>query len=442
MPKPSSAFRIVTLLLTISLLVACSGGKKSASGGSAGASEPDARPFDTPAAGTPAPTRQITGLFSGPKDTKVSKASLGAKPASTLQPSDRKDVVVYDTQAGTQTDFGPGIVTPPVFNKGRVLYTADKQAWIVDLATGDKKSLGTADLAYFVDETHVLLVAFQQRNILLNLATGQRDLANSLSDTVIGEQDANGLGGPLRRRAVEGGFTLSHAVDVEKLYALKCRTTPTPEGTLCGLRFKEEYQVQNTAGDVLYQFRALQAWPAGPSEIVIATSPMCDDGKGKQIWCEEELEKLDAAVGGKPGNIQYAKGTTNIFTVDLKTGKAGFIATVAYNPPTQIRPYNWPLSADANYVVWTENYCGQTKGKTRIFDRKTGQIKELDQTLWVQMDAGLIGAGDFGARAFIDPASLQYKAVLPDNLPDVTWSDDYRYAAVGQASPHGGYCGG
>ncbi len=441
MPR-GPAFQIAALALLALALVACSGGKKAGSDGPTGASMPDARPFDTPAPGTPLPIRQVTGLFAEPKDTKVTKATLGIKPASTLQPSDRKSVVVYDTQTGKQTDFGPGTITAPVFNKGRLLYTADKQAWLVDLTTMDKKSLGGADLAYFVDETHVLLIAFQQRNILLNLATGERALANSLSDTVVGEQESLGLGGPLRRHLISGGAILNYAVDVEKLYALKCRLTPTPESDLCGLRFKEEYSVEDGKGNVVFQFRALQASPAGPNEIVVATSPLCDDGNGKQIWCEEELTKLDAASGGKPGNFQYAKGTTNIFLVDLASGKAKFIATAAYDPRTQLRPYNWPLSADANYVVWTEDYCGQTKGKTRVYDRKSGQIKELDQTLWVRMDGGLIGAGEFGARAMIDPASLQYKTVLPDNLPDVTWSDDYRYAAVGQASPHGGLCGG
>jgi len=128
--------------------------------------------------------------------------------------------------------------------------------------------------------------------------------------------------------------------------------------------------------------------------------------------------------------------------VDVKSGKASFIATVRYDPPTRLRPFNWPLAADANYVTWTESYCGQEpRGKTRIYERKTGKVRELDASLWVQLAAGFLGVGEFGAKALIDPATLLYKAVLPHNLGDVFWSPDRRYAVVGEPFGHGGLCG-
>ena len=427
--------------MLVPLLWACSGESKPSNGRSNkdGVFVPDARPFDTPAPGTPGAERQITGLFLTPRDTKVMKASLGPKSASLFQPSDGKSVVVFDTQAGKATNLGAGIVVAPAFNNGRMLYAGEGEAWLVDLATMQKRSLGPANVAFFVDDNHAALVSAQNRTAVLDLTTGERQIASSLSDTVISDQETGTLGGPLKRRQIQGRYVLRYAVDADKLYALKCRATASPEAELCGLRFREEYVVEANEGRVIYQFRALQALPAGKGEFMIATSPVCDDGSGRLIWCEEVLARMEA--GSKPGDIKYARGSTNIFVVDVASGKARFIATVAYNPPTNIRPFNWPLSADSNYVVWTEQYCGQTRGKTRIYDRRSGRIRELDATLWVRMAVGLLGAGEFGSKALIDPATLQYRTVLPDNLGDTAWSPDYRYAAVGQNLGHGGLCG-
>jgi hypothetical protein len=101
---------------------------------------------------------------------------------------------------------------------------------------------------------------------------------------------------------------------------------------------------------------------------------------------------------------------------------------------------NWPLAADENYVVWTESYCGEPRGLTRILNRATGEITELDQGHWVTLRNGRVGLGEFGAKAVVDPASLTYTTVLPE-LADVSWSADLRYAAVGQAFGHDGVCG-
>jgi len=133
----------------------------------------------------------------------------------------------------------------------------------------------------------------------------------------------------------------------------------------------------------------------------------------------------------------------NIFIVKVTTGQAQFIATSRFSPPS------WPLGASADFVVWTEGYCGAAQGKTRVYDRRGGIVTELDQSLWVTMTpGGLIGAGEFGPAALIDPRSLQYVAVLPSKAGqtgpavDVSWSPDFKYASRGQAFGHGGYCGG
>jgi hypothetical protein len=85
---------------------------------------------------------------------------------------------------------------------------------------------------------------------------------------------------------------------------------------------------------------------------------------------------------------------------------------------------------------------------TRVLDRRTGAVTELDQSLWVTMTpGGLIGAGEFGPSDLIDPRTLQYVAVLPPQARqtgpaiDVTWSPDYKWASRGEPRGHGGLCG-
>jgi hypothetical protein len=139
-------------------------------------------------------------------------------------------------------------------------------------------------------------------------------------------------------------------------------------------------------------------------------------------------------ASGAPNEFGVAPQTTNIFLVFIALGQAVFIATSpAYGP-------NWPLIADEDFVAWTEDYCAPAPGRTRLFDRGTSEIRELDATLWLDSFTpdGLLAAGAFGAEELIDPESLQYTAVLPPS--EAQWSSDYRYASVGQVGGHGGLC--
>ena len=101
---------------------------------------------------------------------------------------------------------------------------------------------------------------------------------------------------------------------------------------------------------------------------------------------------------------------------------------------------NWPLVADSSRVAWTESYCGQPPGRTRILDRESAQLTELNLSAWLTLRNGQLGFGEFGATAVFDPEALEYTAVLPD-VVDVSWSADMRWAAVGAAFGHGGLCG-
>ncbi|MGE0598828.1 MAG: hypothetical protein AB7J35_03250 [Dehalococcoidia bacterium] len=55
-------------------------------------------------------------------------------------------------------------------------------------------------------------------------------------------------------------------------------------------------------------------------------------------------------------------------------------------------------------------------------------------------EGGLLAAGTFGADALIEPRTLEHVSVIPDG-PDISWSEDYRYASHGPYGGHGGLCG-
>jgi hypothetical protein len=100
----------------------------------------------------------------------------------------------------------------------------------------------------------------------------------------------------------------------------------------------------------------------------------------------------------------------------------------------------WPLGADERYVVWSDEYCDNGRG--RIYDRQTKKLIEADVPLWpVVTRRGLLLEGIFGGNAVIDLARFQYRTALPANVFDTAWSSDLRYASAGQAGGHGGVCG-
>jgi hypothetical protein len=167
------------------------------------------------------------------------------------------------------------------------------------------------------------------------------------------------------------------------------------------------------SGRALLQFEAYKAVPAGSGALAVATVPRPDDPSAP-LW--------------------ERTGTVNIFLVDIGTGRAAFIATSRYADP------NWPLAANERYVMWTEAYCGMPAGKTRLYDRRTARMIEVDATLWGTFTpGGLIADGAFGPKAFIDPETWQYRAVIR-GAGDTGASASFRYVTAGQSGGHGGLC--
>jgi hypothetical protein len=170
------------------------------------------------------------------------------------------------------------------------------------------------------------------------------------------------------------------------------------------------FSVEDIARDhTVLQFDAAQAFPAGRNEIVVAT-PMVN-------------------------------GMTNIYLVALPSGASTFVATARWQLPS------WPLAATESFIAWTDAYCDfANPGKTKVYDRRTRTITELDRGFWVRLTPdNRLAVGEFGGKSLIDIATWQTVFVIPgtesyDRNRDVSWSPDYKFASTGFVGGHGGRC--
>lgn len=342
---------------------------------------------------TVSPSPTVKGLFTDPRPTVPNATrSLGEKPAG-FPPWDGSSTMVYDVVDGVEMNLGTGSLGNFSPDSTRMVWLAGPdpihggEAWMIDLSTNEKRSLGPGRFAAFIDNGRVGIVLPGSNNSeILDLRSGQRE--------------------PVAR------IPSAQPTD----------TVVTPDGYELRKESRSDYPFLENAfvlsdprtGRLLLEFEAYQVFPAGPRSLVVAMPPV---------------------LSGPPDSLGYQRGTVNIFIVDIAAGRAEFVATSAYTPPA------WKLAADTAYVLWTDDYCGQPPGKTRLYDRRAGTITELNASLWATFTPdGLIASGAFGARELIDPATLQYTAVIR-KAGDVSWSPDYRYASVGIWGGHGGQCG-
>jgi hypothetical protein len=403
--------------------------------------------------GTPRPTITPLATPTKPLDLGTAPALKAPDKSVTLQPPaspftdhDGKSIVLFDTETKTQTDFGPGNLSFSPFAPGKFAYVdVTGEAWLVDLLDRSVTSLGKFTSASFVDDNRLTL-GNGPSAVLYDTRTAISTPLSSLSQAERAALQNMPAGVPLNLPAnlTRGSGTINVADD-------PCaKLSGTPQ-RLCWEARPEDVVLQDAAGRVVHSFRALRVIPAGTGQLLIATPPVCESASGprgessgpvsngRTVPCIDLLARL----GNKElayDDPEFATGTTNLYILDLAAGTTRFIATSRYNLQTLMHNANWPLAADANYVVWTDGYCGPPRGNTRIYDRKAGTVTELAGTYWFSLRNGRLGLGEFGARTIIDPGTQQFLAVLPDVKGDVRWSADYRYAAVSAPQGRGGLC--
>jgi hypothetical protein len=437
----------VLLLVSMLLGVACFGGgdKQEPDASPRATSASTTRPGSTAAPNvTPQPTIaidsfnpeiQLKGVFRPPQEgLATNSVQLPERPKPQFAAWDGVSVVIYDTQTGETHDFGPGSLAQPAFGKDFMVYTsADNEVFTVDLRTMEKKSMGRGILAYFLGDHDIVINPGNNNFYALDVETGERiDVAN-LTDPLLKSMLSQRWGGEFAAKWLDGRYAIRLAENPQHV----CENTG-PEQRACLADVSSKWLVEDVQSQkVLMAFEANQVEPAGPGEVVIATTPVCYEAS----WisdCYDVLSKLEAQSSSTGGQATV-EGTTNIFLVNLTTGEATFVSTATYNASTGLWPMNWPLVANQDYVAWTESYCGNPAGMTRIYDRKTGTITELNQGDWLALAGGRLELGSKGSAAIIDPATLQYVSVLPE-LSGVNWSGDLRFAAVGQGFGHGDVC--
>ena len=378
----------------------------------------------------------VTGTFLEPLPTEpLNTASLGTPDPPAFDAWDRQTVVLYDLEIGIATNYGPGFFAGFSSDGALFGYNNAGVLTVVDLASGEEESFPVSGgLARLVGEHFAVLPA--GGGSVLDFNTGMQTPLSEINDPEMRYQVE-------QRLRPTGGAMLGEGLVLRREdWEAPCAGPSQTESLQCRAEAFEQWWVEELeTGASVRQFSAIVAAPAGPHELVIATPPRCTAADGRIGWCEDILGPLRPTLDRANPNPAYGTGTTNIFLVDITTGAAEFVATATYNPYVFYFAMNWPLIANEDYVIWTESFCGQPQGKTRIYDRASGEITELDGSYWVRWHGDFVGIGELSSGAIFDPATLEYVAVAPEGLSDAVWSPDLRYVGVGAVLGHGGHCG-
>lgn len=350
------------------------------------------------------PRVQITGMFRGEPPAGSQPApltrSLAPRPESAFAPWDGTTSVIYDTATNRQFDIGYAslvVFSPDSARAAWIAGASTAAATVMNLATGEVRTYAEGTNVGFLDERR--LAVYQASTStwkVFDLDTGQLSADQSL-----------------RSGQAQPGFP-SYPPSPAGYY---WQFVPDPSTALPrGWAGKNDFRlIEIATGETALRFDAVFAALAGPGEIVVATP-------------------LEGVM-------------TNIFVVNVQSGRAEFISRTRYGQGP-----NWPLSATARYVLWTDNFCYSEgidqQGRVQLFDRAARTQTDVDDGTppaadrYARLTPGnLIAWGSFGASALIDPVSLAFATVLPEpSPPNRLWSPDFRYASYGLVGGHGGLC--
>lgn len=346
---------------------------------------------------SPDPPLQVD-LFDDPRESVVTRtvALSDAGDLITFAPWDGESVMLYDASTGDEIDLDPGrfgVFSPDsrymAWIASGALDSFAGEGWVIDLRTRERTSLGDTRTLRFMTDGRLAIGVGASDAEALDLATGER----------VPVDGATAFNPPFPRTTLDG-------------YVLTQAGAADPNGG----GYSSRWTLRDAASRDLLEFDALHATAAGRGWLAAATAPR---------------------LQGATAEGQFDRGTVNVFLIEIATGRAEFIATSVWSYA------NWPLVANERYVVWTEDFCGlPSAGRTRVYDRASKEIVELDQSLWLEAltDEGTLAVGAFGANELIDIDSLAYTVRLPEGVGDNAWSPDYRWASVGRSLGHGGLC--
>ena len=374
--------------------------------GAPSASTPRPTPASTPEA--PPLRGDIPGWFTDPRPAGVLQSrTLGPRPASPFAARTRGsvEVVLYDTRTMTERVLGIGGYADFSPDGTRLAWVtgAEPHRWtelrVLDLSSGDQRGLGKARSLRWVDDDAIVVHEVENIMAVVDVTTGAHRPADGVNLN------------PVARSAEEAGYRLER-VTVHEPYPF----------------WRSTYRVTTLASGVTFEFDAYRAVLAPDGTVFLAT-------------VSEPATRKRPTEGPDVGVM-----TSNIFAVDPRTRQATFVATAEPSFP------NWPFDASARHVIWQDRAC-DPQPSTRLYDRRAGVLAEVEgasvaeptftTVFWPAKftPAGAIASGVFGAKTLLDPDTLGYLVVLPEGFADVSWSRDYRYAAVSTQLGHGGLCG-
>ena len=386
------------VVLGLALWAALDGGRASDTSAEVAATQP---PNTVTPAASPIATdevRSIEGLVTEPRPITSADEVRAAPPRPTSAFEwNREDVVLFDLEADTTTNLGPGLVPSFSPDGTHLSWVAGepqdfpKSLQVLDLATGEQRDLGEARIGSgWLDEDTLAIRTYDRKDdeVLVDLATGAR---------------SPGSGPPLDPYTAEAGRWLLERT-VEDEYP----------------GWRHTFRLTDLRGE----FR--------PLELEAHVAGLTSDGT---LFIATPPEDASGPPASGP-DIEY--GTTNIFAVEPETGRATYLASAVASAP------NWSFDASSEYVAWMEGFCAapdQSQVATRVFDRADRTILEIGEPWWVTLTPdGRLGRGVFGPDALFNLDTFEYEFVAPADAYRVAWSPDYRYAAIGQQFGSGGPC--
>jgi hypothetical protein len=343
------------------------------------------------AVSTEEPAVHVTGLFEEPRELAVpEKVALRDSPNRHIW--DGESTMLYDTLTGVATNLGPGTVGNFSPDGSKMAWVAirdgtrgEGEAWMIEIASGERRMLGVGRLAQFVDDRHAGITRGNNTEII-NVETGEREMVEGIPNR----------GDPYTEMTPDG-YALRQQYASEYPY-------PASKWSLTDPR----------SNRLLLKFDAFRAVPAGHGALAVATP----------------LNYI-----GEPDASGHRSGTTNVFLVDIASGEATFIATAPW------ARLNWPLAANDSYVAWTGDFCADKQGLTTLYERDSRRLLELEASLWLQgiAEKNVLVAGAFGPKEIIDLEQLTYRFSLA-GAGDTTGTADARYVSAGRYGGHGGLC--
>jgi len=387
----------------------------------------------TVATGTPAPRpTPIPVDFESHQDRGTVGVgwSPGPPPASVFSTWTGKNAVIFDTQTGETIDLGVGGQVTISEDGGHAAWVRGEwytdaigfpavrgDAWIISLATREERRIGPAQVATFVAGDRIALQAPR---------TPLEDAKWQLYDIATLRLSADQTTEP----PVEQSTRITSTGHV--LIGAPVSGTELPRGGYGAATWR---LLDPRDQQVVMEFEAFAVSDATVTELVVAR-----------------------AMDGFPSEA-FRSVPVQLYILNVATGQAKWTGSAMASTP------NWNLSANENYLLWTDNFCADDGAAIEVVlvDRATGayrgytgggpgtSLRPGSNEAWMFLTpSGLIAQGTFGPTALLDPATGQYVAVLPTVELDpsiassgpvqANWSADYRYATYYFAGGHGGLC--